>query len=88
MKDQIIEYFHNVPLLSGLSNQAIVKINVCFKLFKMKKAGQYIAREGEPVSHVIFVKDGEFELVKKDLKGLDERLLSFLRKGNIRKKIA
>lgn len=40
------------------------------------------------MSHVIFVKDGEFELVKKDLKGLDDRLLGFLRKGNIRKKIA
>ena len=59
-----------------------------FELHHMERAGKVILREGDPVTHVALVKDGEFEVVKKDLRGVDDRLLDFLRKGDVRKKIA
>ena len=59
-----------------------------FKLQKFNKAGQYVLREGDPVTHIALVKDGEFNVVKKNLRGLDSRILAFLHKGDVRKKIA
>ena len=45
-------------------------------------------REGDPVTHIALVRDGEFEIVKKNLRGIDERIMGFLRKGDVRKKVA
>lgn len=59
-----------------------------FKLHHFTKAGQYVLREGDPVTHIALVKDGEFDLVKKNLKGLDSHILQFLHKGDVRKIIA
>ena len=39
---------------------------------KMEVAGKYVFKEGEPVTHVAVIKQGEFEIVKKNLKGVDE----------------
>ena len=58
------------------------------ELRRMENAGKIILREGDPVTHVALVKEGEFEVVKSNLRGMDERLLDFLRKGDTRKKIA
>ena len=86
-KEQIVEFFKNVNFLKGLSNQSIVKMEYSFNLLKFNKAGQYVLREGDPVTHIALVKDGEFDVVKKNLKGLDHRILDFLHKGEVRKKI-
>ena len=37
---------------------------------------------------MVFIKQGAFEVVKRDLKGLDDQLLTFLRQGDIKKKIS
>ena len=34
------------------------------------------------------VKEGEFDIVKKNLRGIDSKLLEFLKKGDVRKRIA
>ena len=80
-KDQVIDFFKNVSFLKGLSNQAIIKMEYSFRLIRTKKAGEVVLREGEPVTHIALVKDGEFEIVKKNLKGIDDRILGFLHKG-------
>lgn len=87
-KDQVIDFFKNVSFLKGLSNQAIIKMEYSFRLIRTKKAGEVVLREGEPVTHIALVKDGEFEIVKKNLKGIDDRILGFLHKGDMKKKIA
>ena len=46
-----------------------------FNLFKTKKAGEIVFREGEPVTHIALVKEGEFEVVKENLKGIDDKIL-------------
>lgn len=45
-------------------------------------------KEGDPVTHIALVKDGEFDLVKENIKGLDARILQFLHNGDVRKRIA
>lgn len=60
-----------MPFLQGLSNQTILKLSECFKLKRFANAGQYVLREGDPVTHIALVKDGEFEVVKKNLRGID-----------------
>ena len=87
-KDQVVDFFKNVSFLKGLSNQAIIKMEYSFNLVRTKKAGEVVLREGEPVTHIALVKDGEFEIVKKNLKGIDDRILGFLHKGEMKKKIA
>ena len=59
-----------------------------FVLHKMERGGKYVLKEGDPVTHIALIKDGDFEIVKKNLKGLDQQVLSFLRKGDVRKNIA
>lgn len=59
-----------------------------FRLHKFNKAGQYVLREGDPVTHIALVKEGEFDVVKRNLKGLDARLVNFLHKGDFRKKLS
>ena len=59
-----------------------------FEKKEFKKAGQYVLREGDEVKYVAVVKEGEFDVVKKNLKGIDGRILDFLRKGDVRKRIA
>jgi len=54
----------------------------------METAGKYVLREGDPVTHVALIKEGEFDIVKKNLKGMDERIMGFLKEGDIRKSIA
>ena len=87
-RDQIQEFFKSVPFLSGLSSQTIGKMEFAFKHCKMEKAGHFVLREGDPVTHIALVKNGEFEIVKRNLKGLDERIMGFLKKGDMRKKVA
>ena len=55
---------------------------------KMKKAGEYVFHEGDQVTHVALIKDGEFDVVKKNLRGMDDRILGFLKKGDFRKIVA
>lgn len=40
------------------------------------------------MSHVALVMSGEFEVVKKSVRGLDDKIMSFLTKGEVRKRIA
>ena len=87
-KEAIVENFKQQHFLSGLSNQSILKLANFFKLSRYEHAGQYVLKEGDPVTHIALVKDGEFEVVKKNLRGIDERIMSFLRKGDVRKQIA
>jgi len=87
-KEQIIEFFKNVHFLRGLSNQSIVKMEYSFVLHKMERAGEVVLKEGASVTHIALVKDGEFEVVKHSVKGLDERIMTFLHKVDVRKRIA
>lgn len=74
--------------MEGLSDKSIVKLSKLFDLQRMDRGGKYVLREGDPVTHIALVKDGEFEVVKKNLKNVDERVMGFLRKGDVRKRIA
>jgi CRP-like cAMP-binding protein len=47
-----------------------------------------VLKEGDPVTHIALVKEGEFDVVKRNLKGLDARILTFLHTGDFKKKIA
>ena len=87
-KDQIVDFFKNVNFLKCLSNQAIIKMEYSFHLLRTKKAGEVVFKEGDPVTHIALVKDGEFEVVKENLKGIDDRIIGFLKKGDMQKKIA
>ena len=40
------------------------------------------------MTHIALVKDGEFDVVKSNLRGLDGKILGFLKKGDFRKKLA
>jgi hypothetical protein len=55
---------------------------------KMETAGAYVLREGDPVTHVAFIKNGEFDVVKKNLRGMDDRIMGFLKKADLRKTVA
>ena len=45
-------------------------------------------KEGDLVSHVAIVKLGEFEVIKKSIRGLDDRIMNFLKKSEVRKRVA
>ena len=45
-KEQVVEFFKNVPLLSGLSTQSILKMTFAFKLLTMERAGKVVLQEG------------------------------------------
>jgi len=53
-----------------------------------ERSGQVILNEGNAVTHIALVMDGEFEVVKKSVRGLDDKIMSFLKKGEVRKRIA
>ena len=59
-----------------------------FNLHKCIRKGETVLREGDRVTHIALVKDGEFDVVKSNLRGLDEKILGFLKKGDIRTKLA
>ena len=86
-KEHVIEFFKQIPIFHQLSNQSLVKMEYMFKLHKFEKKGHYVLREGDPVTHIALVKDGEFEVVKDNLRGLDSRILGFLKKSDIQKRI-
>ena len=70
-KEQVVEFFKNVSFLSELSNQTIVKMTYGFVLHRCLKKGETVLKEGDPVTHIALVKDGEFDVVKSNLRGLD-----------------
>lgn len=84
----LVEQFKQVHFMEGLSDKSIAKLSKLFDLERMDRGGKYVLREGEPVTHIALVKEGEFEVVKKNLKGVDDRVMTFLRKGDVRKRIA
>ena len=86
--EQVLEYFKNVPFLQGLTSSLVLKMSKALDIKRMENGGKFILKEGDPVTHVALVKEGEFEVVKSSLRGMDDRLLDFLRKGDTRKKIA
>lgn len=87
MKDKKLDFFKQVPFLKGLSDKAIHRMTLGFTTLNIPTAGTYVLREGEPVTHVALVREGEFEVVKKSLQGLDQRIMSFLRKSDLPKQI-
>jgi CRP-like cAMP-binding protein len=42
-------------------------------------------REGDPSDYIALIKHGEFEIIKQDLREVDDRLLEFLRKVDEKK---
>ena len=82
------EFYQQIPFIKGLSMQSILKIEKAFFKNVSQKAGHIILREGDPVTHIALVMKGEFEVVKKSVKGLDDRIMEFLRKTEVRKNIA
>ena len=74
--------------MSSLSSKSILKLEQDFEEWKADKVGQVVLQEGNPVTHIAIVKQGEFELVKKSVRGLDARILAFLKKSEVRKRIA
>ena len=74
--------------MANLSSQSIIKMDYAFEKIKTEKVGQVILREGDPVTHIAIVKAGEFEIVKRSVKGLDGRIMQFLKKSEVRKRIA
>ena len=70
-KEQQVEFFRGVSFLKGLSNLTIMKLTFSFTPVVCETAGKYIFREGEPVTHCAIIKEGEFDIVKKNLKGID-----------------
>mmetsp|Transcript_25026 Transcript_25026/g.33552 ORF Transcript_25026/g.33552 Transcript_25026/m.33552 type:complete len:187 (+) Transcript_25026:705-1265(+) len=84
----MVEFFKQIVFLKSLSTQSIVKIQLNFTPHRMDKAGCVVLREGDPVTHIAIVISGEFELFKRSVKGLDDRIMSFLKKNDVRKRIA
>ena len=87
-KDTIYEFFRQIPFMSGLSSKTIVKLELDFEEWKAEKAGHVVLQEGNPVTHIAIVKQGEFEVVKKSVRGLDDKIMAFLGKSDLRKRIA
>ena len=83
-----VEFCKQVPFLQSLSAKRISELLYDFREEKMERVGQALFKEGDPVTHIAIVKSGEFEIYKKSIKGFDERILSFLRQSEIRKRIA
>ena len=49
-----------------------------FKLETYDVGGQVVLKEGDLVKYVVIVKDGEFEMVKRDLYDIDKAIMTFL----------
>ena len=65
-----------------------MRLEHLFKLQTFDVGGKYLFREGDPVTQVIIVKDGDFEIEKKDLYSIDEAMIEFLNKSVIRSRMA
>lgn len=58
-----VEFLKKIPLFGGLSGLELQKLSYFFNEAKFTK-NQYLYKEGLPVSHVFFVKSGDFKLIK------------------------
>ena len=58
-----------------MSTASLMRLEHLFKLQKFDVGGKYLFREGDPVTQVIIVKDGDFEIEKRDLYSIDEAMI-------------
>ena len=82
-----MEFLRNSPFFSGLSGTNLTKFASSLKLSSYERVGEYVLTEGEPADQVCIIQSGLFEIVKKDLNGLDDKIMSFLAKGEVRKNV-
>ena len=77
-KEVMVEFFKNVPYFSFMSTNSLMRMEHLFKLQVFEVGGKNILREGDLVKYVVIVKDGEFEVMKRDLFGIDKAIMKFL----------
>ena len=56
-------------------------------MHRFDQKGHYVLREGDPATHIALVTEGEFEVVKHSLNGLDSQILGFLKKSDVQKSL-
>ena len=71
-----------------MSTASLMRLEHLFKLQTFDVGGKYLFREGEPATHVIIVKDGDFVIEKRDLYQTDQALIEFLNKSVVRSRMA
>ena len=84
----MIEFFKNVPYFQQFSPNALMRMEGLFKLQKYDVGGKVVLKEGDLVKYVVIVKDGEFEIVKRDLYDIDKAIMTFLQDSVIRNRMA
>ena len=65
-----------------------MKFASSLKTIMAEKAGMYLFDEGSEANHIALVKDGEFEIVKRNLDGIDQKVLDSLKHSNVKNIIA
>ena len=87
-KEIMVEFFKNVPYFSFMSPNSLMRMEHLFKLQVFEVGGKNILREGDLVKNVVIVKDGEFEIVKRDLSDIDKGIMKFLQKSVVKSRMA
>lgn len=83
----MISFLKQFSFFRGLTQNALVKISYHFQLREFRQAGKIVCTEGQPADWIVVVKDGECEVCKQDLKGVDQRIVSFLQKKDEKKEM-
>ena len=84
----MVEFFKNVPYFQFMSTVALIRMEHLFKLQSFDLGGKVIFKEGEPVKQIAIIKDGEFEIFKRDLYDVDAAIIRFLQDSAVRSKMA
>ena len=58
-----------------MSTASLMRLDHLVKLKTFDVGGKYVFKEGNPVTHVIIVKDGHFEIEKRDLFSIDQAMM-------------
>lgn len=67
----MISFLKQFSFFQGLTQNALVKISYHLQLKTFDQVGKIILQEGQPSEYIAMVKEGECEVCKLDLKGVD-----------------
>jgi CRP-like cAMP-binding protein len=77
-EEKMIEFWRGIPYLKNLGSHLASKLQYHLQLVTYDRKGTIVLKEDEPSLFVVFLVEGEFQIVKEKIAEDDAQILDFL----------